>query len=116
MQKFSIIDAADQQFGTIVSGRRMTIRVRYNPSSDRWSFDLSLDDQPVLQGRRIVTGADLLDAVRVLFIRKFSFDIGSLFAVSAKAGSAPDRQALPSGGVELIYFSTEEIQALRGKS
>ncbi|WP_416359460.1 phage baseplate plug family protein [Agrobacterium pusense] len=115
MNSFSIIDAADQQFGTIINGHRVTIRVRYNPSSDRWSFDLSIDDQPVLHGRRIVTGIDLLEAFQKSFLRKFQFDIGALVAVPVKAGINPDRQSLPNGTIKLLHFSSDEIDALRGE-
>ena len=105
MKQFTIIDAADQQFGTILNNRRVTIRLRYNPSIDRWSIDLSIDDLPVLHGQRIVTGVDLLGGYD-------EFDIGSIFAVATAAGDVPDRDALPSGRVRLYHATTEEIEAV----
>lgn len=102
MTLFEIIDEADQQFGTVVDGRRVTIRVRYNVTSDRWSFDLSIDDTPVLYGRRIVTGVDLLSA--------FGFGIGALFAYPTTDGAEPDRANLPSGGVQFYHATAAEVE------
>jgi len=101
MEVFRIIDAADQQFGTIINGRRVTIRLRYNPTSERWSFDLAIDDQPVLLGRRIVTGVNLL--------APFNFGLGVVFAAAVTPGAVPDRQALPAGTVKLFHASDAEL-------
>lgn len=103
MEVFRIIDAADQQFGTIINGRRVTIRLRYNPTSERWSFDLAIDDLPVLQGRRIVTGVDLL--------APFNLGLGLMFAAAVTPGAVPDRQALPAGTVKLFHASDAELAA-----
>jgi hypothetical protein len=84
MNVLSIIDHPDQQFGTVVSGKRITLRVRYNPVNDRWSLDLSIDDLPVLYGRRIVTGVDLL--------APFNIGIGVIFAASVISGAEPGRK------------------------
>lgn len=104
MKQFTVIDAADQQFGTILNNRRVTIRLRYNPTTDRWSMDLSIDDLPVLHGKRVTTGVDLLGA--------FSFGIGSIFAVATNAGDVPDRNGLPSGRVRLYHASEDEVEAV----
>ena len=101
MDVFRIIDAADQQFGTIINGRRVTIRLRYNPTSERWSFDLAIDDQPVLLGRRIVTGVDLL--------APFNFGLGMMVALAVTSGAIPDRRALPAGTVKLFHASEAEM-------
>lgn len=103
MNVFTITDHADQQFGTIINGSRVSLRLRYNPSNDRWSFDLSLDDKPVLQGRRVVTGVDLL--------APFDFGIGVMFAAAVKPGSVPDRNALPEGNVRFYHATQEEVDA-----
>lgn len=102
MREFPIIDAADQQFGAYLNNQRVTIRVRYNPMSDRWSFDLSLDDIPVLHGRRIVLGVDLL--------APFTFDIGRLYALATAAGGEPNRAALPGGLVRLYHLTDAEYE------
>lgn len=103
MNLFNITDVPDQQFGTIINNQRVTIRVRYNASNDRWTFDLSLDDEAVLHGRRIVAGVDLLAA--------FDFGLGLIFAYSA-SDSAPDRDALPNGTVQLYNATLEELEAV----
>ena len=102
MIRFQIIDAPDQQFGAILNGRRVTLRLRYNPSIDRWSFDLSVDNLPVLHGQRIVIGTDLLGA--------FSFGIGQIFAWPYVQGAQPDRVNLPNGNVRLYHVTDEEAE------
>lgn len=103
MIQFNISSDPDQKFSTFLNNKRVTIRLRYNPTTDRWSFDLSLDDLPILTGRRIVTGVDLLAA--------FNFDIGLIFAATVLAGSNPDRVNLPNGNVALFQASQEEADA-----
>ena len=103
MNVFNVVDYADQQFGAIISNRRVTIRLRYNPSNDRWSFDLSIDDLPVLQGRKIVTGVDLL--------KPFDFGLGMIFAWTVTPGAEPNRAALPAGTVKLYQASQDEVDA-----
>lgn len=102
MIRFDIIDAADQQFGAILNKRRVTIRVRYNVTTDRWSFDLSVDNLPVLYGQRIVTGVDLLGA--------YDFGIGRLFAIPIVPGAVPDRINLPNGNVRLYHMTDDEVE------
>ena len=103
MLTFSITDSADQQFGSIIESRRVTIRLRWSVTSGRWSFDLAIDDLPVLHGRRVVTGIDLL--------APFHFGIGALFALPTVAGAAPGRDELANGEVRLYQASREEIAA-----
>lgn len=106
MQVFTITNHADQRFGTIINNQRVTFRIWYSATTDRWSFDLSLDDEPVLYGRRIVTGIDLL--------APFDYNIGVVFAASVTDGAEPGRNELPSGEVRLYQISEEEIEALQG--
>ncbi|WP_116082120.1 hypothetical protein [Tropicimonas sp. IMCC34011] len=93
MKRITVSDHPDQQFSMIIAGRRITMRLRHNPTIDRWSFDLAIDDGWVLRGRRIVTGVDLL--------KPFGFGIGMIFAARTGPLSEPDRTALPAGDVEL---------------
>lgn len=102
MIQFEVRDHPDQQFSTIIGNRRVTLRLRYNVSSDRWSFDLSLDDQPILHGRRIVTGIDLL--------APFNLGLGVIFAEAITPGAEPDRAALPAGTVGLFSASDVEVE------
>lgn len=103
MIELPVIDAADQEFSVVLLNRRATFRLRYAPFSDRWSLDLSLDDEPVLHGRRIVLGVDLLAA--------FNFGIGHLVAATAQEGgtAAPGRDELPDGVVRLYHFTDADI-------
>ena len=83
MREIVLVDAADQTFATTFAGKPCEMRWRFNPTSDRWSFDLSIEGVEVLRGRRLVLGIDLLAA--------FDFGIGALFAVDyARAGAVPD--------------------------
>ncbi len=98
MQVFTISNHPDQIFSAIINNRRVTFRLRYSAVTDRWSFDLSLDDTPVLYGRRIVTGIDLL--------APFDFGIGIIAAGGMTDQAVPDRNTLPSG--EVIFFQATE--------
>lgn len=103
MTRFEIIDAADQQFSAILNNRRVTIRLRWNAHANRWMFDLAIDDVPVLNGRRVVAGLDLL--------APFKFGLGVIFAAPLKDGTEPDRQALPRGTVRLYHATADEVAA-----
>ena len=102
MIEFDIADHADQKFATTLTGRRVSIRLRYNPSVDRWTFDLSIDGDAVLHARRVVPGVDLLAA--------FDFDIGAIFALPEK-NEQPGRTELPEGRVKLFHATEAEIDA-----
>lgn len=103
MIQFKIADHADQQFATILNNRRVTLRLRYNVTAERWTLDVSIDDLPVLTGRKIVTGVDLL--------APFKLGIGLIFALPAKPGSVPNRNDLPLGNVRLYHATEAEYDA-----
>ncbi|MBN9074289.1 MAG: hypothetical protein J0H34_22355 [Rhizobiales bacterium] len=103
MITFKISTEPVQQFATILNDRRVTLLLRYSVTTDRWSLDLSIDDLPVLVGRRIVTGIDLLEP--------FDFGIGMLVAAPIKAGAKPTREDLPNGNVKLFHLLPEELSA-----
>lgn len=102
MQEIPIIDAADQKMAVSLGGRRVSLRLRYNVSADRWTLDLSIDDVPILNGRKIVTGVDLL--------APFKLGIGLLFADAGGKNIMPGRNELPRGMVRL-YHATEAESA-----
>lgn len=104
MKEFRVIDSPDQQFGAVLSGRRCTIRLRYNPTSRRWTLDLALDDQFILHGRRLVTGVDLL--------APFDLGVGKLFALEDKAGVTlePAYEELIKGLVKLYHATDAEVE------
>ena len=99
MIRFTVADLPDQKFSVILAGRRVSMRLRYNVSFDFWAFDLAIDDAPVLYGRRIVTGVDL--------IAPFNFGIGSIFAYGVRA----DRKTLVNGQVVMYHATQAEIDA-----
>jgi hypothetical protein len=101
MIQFKVIDAADQQFAATINNRRVTLRLRWNLTSGRWSLDVSIDNLPVLTGRRVVMGVDLL--------APFDFGIGAIFALPAKPGALPGRAELPAADVRLYSASADEI-------
>jgi hypothetical protein len=97
-----ITDASDQEFTTIVAGRRCTFRVRFNVTTQRWSFDLKIGDTQMLVGRRIVLGVDLL--------APFDFAIGSILAIDYEGnGNLPDRVGLPQRRVRLYHATEDEM-------
>lgn len=102
MIQFTIADQADQKFATTLGGRRVSMRLRYNPSTDRWAFDLSIDGEAILHGRKIVTGIDLLEP--------FNFGIGAIFA-RAEGSASEGRAELPSGRVKLFHATQSDIDA-----
>lgn len=104
MIRLDIGDHADQTISAIMDGRRVTIRLRYNVTIDRWSMDLSIDDEPVLHGRRVVTGVDMLE--------QFGFGIGVMFAAAVKPFAEPDRANLPNGNVRIFHIAEDELAAV----
>lgn len=104
MIEFRIEDQPDQQFELILERRRVTIRLVYNPTSSRWSFDLSIDDLPVLHGRRIVTGVDLL--------RAYDFGVGVIFAAAPSVDAVPGRVELANGTVKIYQTTDAEINSI----
>jgi len=102
MIQIRIIDEPRQKFSVILNRRRVTFELWYNVTNQRWSMNLAIDGAPVLYGRRIVTGVDLL--------APFSFGLGILFAWTEN-GSLPDRGSLPLGTVKLYHTTQEEVDA-----
>lgn len=102
MIEFTINDEPNQQFSTVIDNRRVTIKLWYSVFNDRWSADISIDGSPVLHGRKIVTGVDLL--------APFDFGIGVLFAFS-ETGDEPGRDQLPNGLVRIYHATQDEINA-----
>ncbi|KAA0970805.1 hypothetical protein FPY71_10035 [Aureimonas fodinaquatilis] len=106
MREFVVTNDADQQFTVVLNGRRCTIRIRYNVTAERWMMDLSIDDTPVLTGRRLVVGSDLLAA--------YDFGLGSIFLLSETGETNPGRDELPGGMVRMYHATPAEIAAVVG--
>jgi len=103
MIKFKFVDHADQKFSTIINNRRVTFRFTFNHYSKFWSFDLALDGDYILHGRRVVVNTNL--------ISEFDFGIGVLFAHSA-TNVHPGRNELISGLVRFYQAEQSEIDGL----
>lgn len=101
IRELPITSAPSQAFTTTLSDKRCDFRVDYSTWADRWSFDLSVEGVPVLAGRRIVTGVDL--------IAPFRLGIGSIIAAGwGDQEAEPNRDNLPSGVVRLFHVGEEE--------
>lgn len=106
MRRFHIIDAPRQTFSAVLNGRRCTISLAYNVTTERWNMDLSIDGTLVLAGRRVVHGVDLL--------APFQFGLGTIFAGDHEGkGSLPDYEALIEGRTRLYHVTPAEIEAAR---
>ena len=103
MIQLRILDEPRQKFSVLLGRNRVTFEIWYSITSDRWSMDVAIDGAPVLHGRKIVTGVDLL--------APFNFGIGILFALPEVAGSRPNRASLPLGEVRLYHTTQEEVDA-----
>lgn len=102
MIQFRILDEPRQKFSVLLNRRRVTFEIWYSRTSDRWSMDLAIDGAPVLHGRRIVTGVNLLAA--------YNFGIGILIAWP-ETSPIPNRTALPLGEVRMYHTTQEEVDA-----
>lgn len=94
-----ILSTPSQEFSTVLNGQDCQFKVQYNRWNDRWSFDLTINDELKLSGRRIVIGTDL--------IQPFDLGIGELWAFRTNEGAEPDRTQLPDGLVRLV--SVQEV-------
>lgn len=102
MIQFIIKSHPKQRFSVLLNRKRVTLQLWYSLTTDRWSMDVAIDDKPIIHGRRIVTGVDLL--------APFNLGIGAIIAFSAN-NSKPDRENLPNGMVGLFYANLEEVNA-----
>lgn len=103
MIQLDILDESKQKFSVILNNQRVTIQLWYSVLKDRWSFDLALDGEWVINGRRIVMGVDLL--------APFQLGIGVMFCAPETPGAVPDRTALPLGLVRLYHATQGEVDA-----
>lgn len=101
MQIIPVAESHDQEMSVFMAGQRVTLRLRCNVSTDRWSVDLSRDDEPILHGRRVLTRVDALEP--------FDFGLGSLFFHATQDDAVPNYDNVVAGIVELIHVEPGEV-------
>lgn len=97
-----VANSSDQRFSFRSEQRRVTMRLRFSTSEDRWSCDLSVDDQIVLEGQRLTVNANILAAYG-------SISIGAIF-VRLTSGDL-DREAFNENRATLYHATDGEVNA-----
>lgn len=103
MIEFKFSDTQDQKLSVILNGKRVGLRFRNNPLSDRLTLDLSVDGAPILHGHRMVAGTNL-------FAMFPSYNIGVLAVYSKNFRPATLTNFL-TGSVKLYHATIEELEA-----
>lgn len=107
MREIVLTDAPDQEFSTILNGRRCRLRFRYSPTTERFSFDLDIGDVPAIRGRRVVLGVDLL--------APFGLGIGRIFAADYEGkGALPTKAAIAERRVRIFHITEDELAEALG--
>ena len=101
MLEFKFSDSADQKLSVILNQRRVTLRFRENAQTDRLSLDVSIDGDPVMHGRKMLSGSNLLHPLNN------QYNLGRLFVYSP--WDDPTLQAFVTGAVKLYYLTEEEV-------
>jgi hypothetical protein len=96
LYEIPIINAPWQRLETYLGDTAVSLELLWNTFSERWSLSLFIQGEVKLQGKRLVTGVDL--------IAPYNLRIGRLFLVDWEAlGGQPGRSELPSGQFRLIH-------------
>lgn len=103
MIEISVSSEHDQTFGIVLENRRVVMRLRWNVTANRYHMDLAINDTPVMVGRRVVVGADLID--------QFSFGIGRIFVSGRTVDIEPTPEAFAAGEVRMLQATDAEIVA-----
>lgn len=91
-----------------LEGRTISLRVRYSSEFELWTLDLAEtapgeDETPLLTGRRITLGNDLLGGLNLR--------LGALYAIDT-TGTGTDPSAGDLGSrVQIYHLTTAEIEA-----
>lgn len=98
LQRVLLNGAPGQEFSTVTNGKRVVFKFRYNSLTERYWFDLSINDAPAIQGRTLVANADLFDAYPGV-----KSIVGKLFCVDIdNRGREPTIENLTSGDVRVF--------------
>lgn len=98
MKKFIITEDADQRFDVVLNNKRVVLRLWYNRMTERWDLSVYNGTEPLILGKRVIAGVDL--------VRGYGLDIGSIFAL----GEGQGRNAFTSGELALYHATSEEIE------
>lgn len=94
--EITVIDAPRQQMSTVLAGVAVEIELFWNETVGRWAMSISRDGIPLVQGRRLVAGVDLL--------RGYALGLGKLMIFDWEGkGGEPGRRELPSGQFRLLH-------------
>lgn len=81
--------------------QRLGFHFKYVTLIDRWVFDFYIDDTPVLCGRKVVLGTNLL--------APHAFRVGALFALDMEGkGDEPGLEAITDESIRLFHLSELE--------
>lgn len=101
MQVIPVTADYNQAVSFIANGQRVTLRLLYSVTTERWSFDLSQDDEPIVEGKRLLCGTDALAA--------HDLGLGALLFYPTVAGLEPNFANVTTGRVELIHVEPDEL-------
>lgn len=106
MQELKLTDAPSQTFETRLEDQRATFTFKFNTVSQRWTFDLLINNQIVLQGRKLILDINVV-------MPYVHFDIGVLFCTDPeRKGNLPDRFNIPGGLVRIFTIPKEELSGV----
>ncbi len=100
-----LIDEPYQRIKTAMNGQIVELYFKYNTQTDHWTLDVYKDGKPLLSGRKLVLGIDLLG--------RYNFGLGSLVCshiTSKETVSEPNRYNLVNGDVRVFTVWKEDVE------
>lgn len=98
--EIEVLDHPDQEFLIRLGNKDIRIKLLFNPSSNRWTMDIWINENLALCGRKIITGIDI--------IARYELEIGHIYAIDTRASPAqPERYSFTSGDVRLVHSDKE---------
>lgn len=93
-----------QTFEIVLEGQTVTLTFKYQTLSDDWLLGIAREDEPILEGQRLVMGTDML--------RAHNFGLGGILLFAAEEpGKDPGRNDLEDR-VEIVHVTEAEIAAI----
>lgn len=106
MQEIKLIDSPSQILSMRLNDRAVRFHFKFNTVSERWTFDLYIDNALVLAGRKVVVDTNLISPFATFNT------LGILFATDPEnQANVPNRTNLPAGLVRFFHTTVEEVQA-----